>query len=200
MIILLYLVNFLLIKMLATNPTSSLSIECLINNLEYAFEYLHTSDDTDQLEQIYQRNIYTYPLEEIENFDFLKWNLVQIDGLPDTFFIISHSFNEEYLCASYKFDDVFRTKRMIYRRMVNKKQQKNIDNCKWKLSKIESYSNNRTFRIRNLKYREYLFADETNFKRDGFKRNIYLNGKHPSNETNQFDWLVDCSRGTFIIN
>jgi hypothetical protein len=198
MITIILLVNFLIAKILAFNASTALSIECLINNLEYSFEYLHTSDDTDQLEKVYHRNIYTFPLEEIDNFDYLRWSLIQIDGLSDTFYITSHLFNNEYLCSSFKFDDVFRTRRMIYRRDL--KKQKNNDNCKWKLLKLESYSNNRTFRIKNLKYKEYLYADETHFRRDSFKRNIYLFGKSPSNETNQYDWLVDCSRGTFIIN
>ena len=89
---------------------------------------------------------------------------------------------------------LFKTKRLI--------EIRNRDNfftgCGWKFEKLNSRIKiNSTYFIFNLDFSNQLYSGskKSYFKQSG--RNIYLSTKKSSSEN--FKWVLDCDKGSFLI-
>jgi hypothetical protein len=176
----------------SVSNTDNVSFECLIQNDEYKYEYLYTSDQLDPADY-YKRKVYTFPLQHLDAFDPIKWYLIPMGHFNDTFYIMNHQFNE-YLCGSDFHLDLFELRRKV---SMSKLVDKTIEhkNCEWRLeplmdeSNVETQSSNR-FIIWNVKYNEPLYAASTLFKTLNYKRNVFTWHSKPNSK--QFVWIVDC--------
>jgi hypothetical protein len=185
------------------NNDNNNQIECMIHNEKYQFEYLYQSDD---VEELIKSSIYTYSLGSVDNFDHIKWNLITIDRRFNLFYLRSHKLNQ-YMCSTSKRVNLFG------RMMHNRVDLTDDKSCEWRLEKVESEFNNRTYKIWNMKYEnELIYASTHFFKLDRNKRGVYMvsnineisyaTNDYNSNrdETNQFNWNFDCFMGQFLIS
>ena len=147
----------------------STSYECRIHNMEYKHEYLYTSDELDPNDS-YKRKIFTFPLKDMENFDEIKWNLIQVNGMNDTFYIMSYLF-DEYLCSSNMHMDYFKMRRKVSLIKMDDDRLANEKNCMWKFQSFETSENR--FIIWNANYAEPLYAASALFKNFKNKRNVF---------------------------
>ena len=92
---------------------------CLIHNLKYSNEYLYASNNifTTGLINIKNphHNMYTIPIESVDDYSKLKWTLQQVNNSNDI--ITIKSSKDEYLCGSNLYHDVFRHRRRVYLKM-----------------------------------------------------------------------------------
>jgi hypothetical protein len=155
--------------LIGINDAQSTSYECRIHNMEYKHEYLFTSDELDPNDS-YKRKVFTFPLRDIENFDEIKWNLIQVNGMNDTFFIMSYLF-DEYLCSSNVHMDYFKMRRKVNLIKMDDERLANEKNCMWKFQSFEASENK--FVVWNLNFYEPLYAASALFKNFKSNRNIF---------------------------
>ncbi len=62
--------------------------ECLIHSIAYKFEYLYTTKEFESLKSG-KRNAYTYPLNDVDDFDKIRWMLIPVNGSNSKFYIKS---------------------------------------------------------------------------------------------------------------
>jgi hypothetical protein len=178
-------------------------IECMIHSEKYQFEYLYQSDDAEEL---IKSSIYVYSVENVANFEHIKWNLISIDRSLNVFYLRSHKLNQ-YMCSTSKRVNLFG------RMMENRLEISNNDDksCEWRLEKLFNELNNRTYKIWNVKYESELLYTSTHFfKLDKNKRGVYLmSNKNETNhendkndnsaESKRFNWNIDCFMGQFLM-
>jgi hypothetical protein len=169
--------------------------ECLIHNKQYSHEYLYTSDDKN-IDQLYKRNVYTYPLDKINDFEKIRWNIIKIGNSNERFLIKSNLYNE-FLCASDKYNDLFDMRLVIKRLKMDIRLFLNSSRCEWKIKEIKNkLSNQSVYTIWNLEYNRPLYAASFLFNREINKRNIFLWYKSKT-DSEKFKWFIDCRRGNY---
>jgi hypothetical protein len=67
--IIILLINLYLNKNQVAN-----TLECLIHNKEYKYEYLYQSKDMNDL-NIYGSKVYLFPLKKLFNLDMIRWSV-----------------------------------------------------------------------------------------------------------------------------
>jgi hypothetical protein len=168
---------------------------CLIHNQKYSYEYLYASDDVSSSrtkEETSNHNIYTHQLGSVDDFDRLKWTITQAFGKSNSTVTIKSNQNE-YLCASGSYQDIFRQRRKLFlKRNVNEFLNAN---CQWRLEQIGDKT---LYVIWNDWHNEPLYAPSYLYRHDFKKRNVYLWKKRPSS-SGQFKWFIDCRRGDFLF-
>ncbi len=174
--------------------STTMQTECLIHSTAYKFEYLYSTKEFDSDSK--KRNVFTYPLSDVDNFDKIRWRLIPKNGSNSTFYIRSQQYNE-YLCAANSYKDLFKMRRKLHTlRISDKNLLSESLQCEWIFEKIPSRTrNNNTYFIWNLIYREPLYAISYFYKNHKLKRNVYLWHKKPNSK--QFKWQVDCLSGEF---
>ena len=170
-------------------------IECLIHNQKYSYEYLYASDDINSgMNKQPYHNVYTYSVGAVDDFDRIKWTISQTFKSNATVTIKSNQ--DEYLCSSETYQDIFRHRRKLYLKSVKNKALKMISpNCHWRLEQI---GNKTLYVIWNDWHNEPLYAPTFFYKQDTTKRNVFLWRNSPSS-SGQYKWFIDCSKGDFLL-
>jgi hypothetical protein len=177
--------------------------ECYIQNKNYKLEYLYTSDDIIDLNKnqfVYERRVYTYPFNRITDFDKLKWDLIQSNYTQGAYLIRSNKY-DQYLCASNKFEDIFHMRQIIYRHesIMSRKCEWFIDNVEMTSFKSVSKKIPAFYSIRNVKYNKLLYATTFFYMNINEKRSVFLwYHSNPKRLSNEFKWMIDCSKGNYI--
>ncbi len=151
---------------------------------------MYVSDEIDPSEH-YKRKAFTFPLQLLDNFDEIKWNLVHVPGINDTFYIES-SLYEELLCSSDSHMDFFKMRRKLHTVKVPSSviAAGHDTSCMWKFQNFEHNGENR-FVILNVKYEEPLYAASALFKNFQGRRNVFT--WHMAPDSPSFVWQVDCT-------
>ena len=168
------------------------SFECLIQNGKYGFEFLYDSDEIFNLNRSTSVP-YVYPLDYLSNLNKIRW-LFQLTH-NNTRVIIKSFKSNKYFCASNRHLDIFKLRRLVY---LSDNFEREV--CEWKLEKVFNKEINYRDQlginsiIRNVKYDEPLYAPSYFFKKDQFKRNLYLwYDKKDQKKFKQFNWIIECS-------
>lgn len=163
------------------------SLDCLIYNKQYKYEYLYQSTEINTLD-MYGSKVYIFPLKNLFNLDTIRWSLF-LTSDNSTFFFKSF-LSDEYLCSSPKHLDESNLRRLLYTTPIREGK-----NCEWKLIKVNSSSqkNGESYLIINAYYNEQMYAPSFFFKKDKDRRNIYLwyDNKKLDFSSN-FRWVVEC--------
>ena len=195
------IINFLLIqstKIFCQFHQENKPINCLIHNQKYSFEYLFASDKIFSKNQKNYYNVYTNPIGLVNDYDRLKWTIAKVDKTNAT--VTIKSTNNEYLCSSDSYKDIYRYRRKLYlHRMNSNHKESDIHeilgkNCQWRLERLEE----QTYIIWNDLFNEPLYAPTFFYKHDLINRNVYLWKNKPSS-SGQFKWLIDCIKGRFLL-
>ncbi len=187
--------NFVSLKELQSNhKKSTFSFECLIHNQEYGFEFMYDSNDIFNFSTS-ATTAYLYPLEHVPSFSRVRW-LIQPSkngSSLETILIKSYKSNK-YLCASGRHLERFMKRRKVY--LSNRFEK---ETCEWKLEIVDpkEMQDNHNLGMKsyiiNVKYDEPLYAQTFFFKKDQFKRNLYLwHDKNDKRGSKQFNWIIEC--------
>ena len=201
------------------------SLECLIHNKEYKYEYLFSSA------YLYKRNVYTYPLKHLNDFNQIRWKLVKTPIDDDNVVYLTRNVNsqEYYLCASKQFADSCCQKKRRLLELIKFNSSFGIEqlgeSCKWRLTdsswdqdlentndildRLEGINRNsmakgidediisdKTFLIWNVEFNEPLYSSMIKFHLH--KRSVYLWRSKP--DSDQFKWYIDCYSGAFLAS
>lgn len=178
----------------ASKPT--FSFECLIQNAEYGFEFMYHSSEIFNFNRS-ATSVYVYPLEHLSNLDRVRWLIQSTRNSSNLQTVLIKSFrSNRYLCASNGHLERFMKRRKVY--LSNHFEK---ETCEWMLEDAENNSKednrdqlNMKSYITNVKYKEGLYAPSYFFKRDKFKRNLYLwFDKNEKFKSRKFNWIIDCS-------
>ena len=196
------------------------SIECLIENKRYKYEFLRSTSIQINHRNI-DRNIYAgsniysirshtfiYPLRLLKNYDLIKWRLKLASKKRKDVFFLTNSNSDEYLCATNSYADYFIKNRRVLAtlRVKDDSALNTLIQCKWKFEHLDSDSN--VFSIWNAFYKEPLYAASFFFKKDQYERSVFLWSKNDtiienglSEKASEFKWKVTCvaSDGEFQI-
>ena len=174
----------------------SIQTECLIHSSAYKFEYLYTTKEHDSASSE-KRNVYTYPLGDVDDFDKIRWKFIPVNGSNSTFYIRSQEY-KEYLCAASSYKDLFKMRRKLHTIKIGDRTELSESfQCEWIFEKVPTRTSNNTYFIWNVMYEEPLYAISYFYKNHKLKRNVYLWHKKPNSK--QFKWQVDCLSGEFLF-
>jgi hypothetical protein len=180
------------------NANLSSGLECFIHNREYSYEYFYNENEQlNDFERYLNLNVFTTHLSKITNYKRITWEV--ISNLKKRAIYFKNKATNHYLCASNLYMSSMKVRRTLY--TSNEKQG---DNCLWKLNQIlkikptrnetrndEDFSKN-TYLIWNLKYNQQLYAPSFFFKSNKYRRNVYLWHDKKENLSNKFRWIMDC--------
>ena len=164
---------------------------CLIHNAAYQYEYLYSSNDYKSKDKV----IHLKPLSKVNDFNKIRWSLIQTKNQSGQFYLKS-SFYDDYLCSKSIFTDVYRLKRILVR-LVIKPNINQFDNCKWKISKVNSTTSNSTYLITNVFYNEALFAASYILPNWVYDKEIFLT-YNKNLKTSKLEWIIDCKTGNYL--
>ena len=195
---------FLIFFTFPVDAKSSISsLDCLIHNREYSYEYLYDeNDELHEFEKYLKLNIFTTHLSKVRNYEKITWEL--IPNMKKDAIYLKNKNSNNYLCASNLFLSPMKVRRTLYTSKV-----KQGDNCLWKLNEImknttktrnEIYDEDdddeltaKTYLIWNVKYNQQMYAPTFFFKTDKHRRNVYLwNDRKNVYKSNKFKWVLDC--------
>ena len=165
-----------------STQTYSSSYKCLIQNEEYRFEFLYHSDD-----MFYSNRLtgtpFTYSLDNLLNLNRIRW-ILETTG-DETILIKSYQSNK-YLCASGRYVDRFKIRRRVF--LSNNFEK---ETCEWKLE--SSDKKGMMVYMINVKYNQALYAASFFFKKDEYKRNVFLwHDKNEKYKSKKFEWIIEC--------
>ncbi len=173
---------------------------CLIHNRLYPNEYLYTSNEIWR--QFLKRNVYTYPLNEVDQLIRITWSIIPIHINNDTILIKSNKFNE-YLCAFDKNPDAINGIKPTLVKL-NLALIQFYEKCVWKLRKQVNFNQNNhknsslsSYSIWNFKFNQPIYAASFLYKKNLQKRNIFLWPKpikSMKNLTDEFFWIIDYTK------
>jgi hypothetical protein len=193
-ILILKLSTFFLQNLISCSEIKNKSIECLIQSNAYKFEYLYPSFDLNKKYNPHKLgHIYTGSLSRINNFDTLRWKIIQINKV--SFHLKSVEYKNEYLCATSSYSDLLRKKRKVQTKFVNSTKIIGKE-CEWIFKKV--ISKDGVYNIWNAFYGEPMYSVSYLFKYEPDKRNVYLWHREPV--SNQFEWIIDCRTGNYFKN
>ena len=165
--------------------------ECLIQNQEYSYEYLYTNE--------HGKNVYVRPIGKIDNFHKIKWIIIETANHTDKY-LMKNSHDDEFLCASSRFNDIFKARRVVEKFKLNLSTDK-FENCFWKIQHTTGNSNSskQTYTIINAFYNQPLYAASFLFKTNLVNRKVYLWHDKKSLNSKKFKWFIDCKSGGYSI-
>jgi hypothetical protein len=168
--------------------------ECLIHNENYGFEFLYHSNEMINSNRS-TAVPYIYPMKNLPSLDRIRWTLKATRDDSDLETVLFKSYkSNKYLCASDLHLDRTKKRRIIYLSSSFEK-----DACEWKLENVVNKGRDQLDGqiknyITNIKYDEPLYAPSYFFKKDRFKRNIYLwKDKNEKLNSKKFNWIIECS-------
>ncbi len=170
-------------------------IECLIHNQKYLYEYLYASDDFSSAHIVKNtyHNVFTISVGAVDDFGRLKWTIAPSFKSNATLTIKSSQ--NEYLCSSESYQDMFRNRRKLFLKKRNNAIKMIGPHCHWRFEQI---GNKSLYVIWNDWHNEPLYSPSFIYKHDSSKRNVFLWKNKPSS-SGQFRWLVDCRKGDFLL-
>lgn len=195
---------------------------CLIHNLKYSHEYLYTSKKKNARKNSLAK-IMTTPLSKVDDFNKITWmflpvesNQIQMNFFHNnnmninrsTYLIKSGKYENEYLCATNQFERISLNSRLLIKLSKIKVGFDQIINynCYWMLEKvylkktIDGFKESETaFVIRNILVNEPLYAASFIFNSGWYKRSVFLWSAKGSVISDEFIWIVDCSKGEFLF-
>ena len=153
----------------------------VINNLKYPKEYLINTD----WDEVYTTRV---RMEELKK---IFWNFEKVNGTNDTYFIKS-SLNDNYICATREFIDIFELRKPIS--LFNIKKFNNYETifavCQWRFDKISKDEN--IYKIINREYNTPLYSPAFFWKIEingkSYRKSFAWHGK--SSEGDEFKWRV----------
>jgi hypothetical protein len=195
--------NILFLASLASLAFSSLMKNesiCIIQNLKYRSEYLHSSEneydvyiDNEMSKLVYKRHkLVTNKLESnaIDSSLQLLWILKKVDWLNSTFYINNILWNNLYICSTHIHVDILYHRRRVMLNFVNKHSLITNKKCMWTLKHDPGESSN-VYTIWNVYYKEPLYAATNMLKSvKSNSRNVYLWHERP--DSKQFSWFINC--------
>lgn len=195
----LYFLVVLVIPMLTKDESKSIGFgsksNCLIHNGEYKFEFLYSVNDNKTKEINKKTRTYLLGLVKVNDFNKLRWSLIQTNNHSGQYYLKS-SFYGDYLCAKSVYADIFNTKRIVIRQKIKSNFLIPFDNCKWKITQVDSNTSNNTYLIANVFFKQPLFADSSYFFPDlNFKKEIFLSNNKKDLTTRKVKWMIDCIKG-----
>lgn len=188
--------------------------ECLIHSFEYKREYLFTSDDPvwpqNQKNYNIKRNLFTYPLRKVNDYDKITWYFVPVvssnqrtDRKNKTNYLIKSSkFENEYICATNEHEIFSQSRRIIIRLKLMSSMLKTHSNCHWRIESQKIPKLNRSIStFTNVLFNDESFYAASSFFSIGwFKRSVYLWSERTDLKSKQFKWLIDCSKGEYLVS
>jgi hypothetical protein len=167
---------------------------CLIHNKAFRFEYLYSTNDTIE-KTTAKKTDHLISLNKVNDFNMIRWSLIETNNQTGRFYLKSAYFGD-FLCATTKFADFFRSKRIVTRLRLNMNYDFS-DNCKWMLKRVRSSTSFSIFLMINVLFNEPLYADSYLFKSKIDQREIFLNNKK-NFITEKMKWMVDCQTGDYL--
>ena len=162
--------------------------ECLISNVKYKNEYLYSSNYHIKLNGfVYRRRVYSNSPNIIDQFDQLKWTLIQVNNQSDTFYFKNLEHNE-YLCSSDFHIDILNHRRIIILLKLNFDFDKNDKKCMWSIKK--SNKDQTRFFIWNKETNEALYSVSDFLITLINTRPVFTWYKKPDSE--KFLWNIFC--------
>lgn len=185
--------------------------ECLIHNLQYSREYLYTSDDPNwpnQKNMYVKRNMFTYPLSKVNDYEKITWILIPAKSpfqINRTNYLIkSGKYENEYVCAINEHEIFSKNRRIIMRMKLISHMIKTHLNCHWTIeTKYSPKLNRTTHTFKNVLFDdEHVYAASPFFSVGWYKRSVYLWSERTDLKlsSNKFKWMIDCSRGDYLIS
>jgi hypothetical protein len=186
---LVYMCHAELAKSNITQPDSSRS-GCIIQNSYYFYNYLYTTKNHFNLDGTLFRSTNSVPLIIVDNFEKIKWTLLsKSNSSATTFYLENEDRPNLFLCAFGKFDDIFRTRRLVKTLEIDKPSLKLFKNCEWKL-RADGKKN--LFTIWSVLYSDALYASPYSMKERVEQRNLFLGKSRKVFNKPQFKWWIEC--------
>ena len=188
----------LIIPLLRANEMAEFGSNCLIHNVAFSHGYLFSSNENKHKETTSHQaknQVSVRPLGKVKDFNNIRWSFVETSKQSDQFYLKSSQF-EDYLCATNSYADFWNTKRVVKRLKIDKSSDF-LDNCKWRMIRVDLKTSNGTYLIKNMYYDEPLYAMSYFFQRWVDNREVYL--WHKKNEYKKnFKWIIDCQTGNYL--
>ena len=186
---------YFIIPLLRANELSEFGSNCLIHNVAFSHGYLHSSNETKTTQDQVKNQVSVRPLGRVNDFNNIIWSFVETAKQSGQFYLKSTQF-EDYLCATNTFSDIWHTRRIVKRFKIDISSGFS-DNCKWKMTRMDTKKSNSTYLIRNVFFEEPLYAVSYFFQRWVENREVYLWHRKNSN-SNKFKWIIDCQTGKYL--
>ena len=169
--------------------------ECLIHNQKYSYEYLQTENDHRSINPFEFINTYVSPIDQIKDFDNLKWSIKPADKINQTYHLINVNQNR-LLCATYSIKDIVSLSLKLRLSIVALKDNDSsgLRSCEWKFEQIKGDRLNK-FKILSVRFNKALYAVSSSFffKKQNDKRNVNLGIYKKKSMSNEYDWIINCS-------
>jgi hypothetical protein len=170
--------------------------ECLIQNKKYPLEYLSTTNNF--ISPFGFTNAYTSSLEKANDLNQFKWSIKSVNEQTETFHIASFN-NSGLLCPTYSIPDLLRFNNKL-KMVIAVVKNVGLRSCEWKLETINDENRSHTKRIIILssKFNKALYASSIIFSRTHtFKRNVNFDSYKNNSNSNQYEWIINCSKDHF---
>lgn len=181
------------ISQVAPRPDKYTKSYCLVKPYKHDDEFMYASRHTDPNHNN-DRLIYinTPSLSNTLGMDSLKWIFEPVEWINDnsSYYIRNAKYNDEWLCTSHNRNDMFKTKRLVHLKNLNRESLITNKNCIWKLDELERGTSK--FNVWNLNYYEPLYVTSLFIPLNTRGKNIYTYYKPP--DSNQFVWYIYCSK------
>lgn len=204
-IILLYISFLILLKFCHQTNAIDTNKSCLIHNLHYSHEYLYAQIMTKNDNRNFTPNVFTYPLDKVENFTKITWmfmplkvNDIQIIYLNRKVYLIKSGDNEhDYLCSTDFHSKISPKRRILRLFKITDNDKLKYQKCFWTLQLKDESKNE--YIIRNMNG-ESMYAASFFFNAGWFKRSVYLWASKDGFNSKKSKWIIDCSKGEFIYS
>ena len=176
----------------SSSSSSKFGSNCLIHNEAYRFEYLYSINENNK-KMSSQKNVHLMPLSKVNDFNNLRWSLIETQNKSGQFYLKSSLF-DDYLCASFEYGDLFRLRRKVMRIKINSTNLNALENCKWILKQVDLEKSNSRYLITNVLFDQALYAATYFFQIQLYKRDVFLWNKKNVN-SKKFKWVIHCLTG-----
>ena len=166
---------------------------CLIHNNRFQFEYLYSSVSKRDT-----KSVYLMPLKDVNDFNQIRWSLIQAGKKYDNQFYLKSSLFDDYLCASSNFDNLFLTRRIVNRLQLINPNIIELAKCRWNINKVDSKKTNNKYLIMNHFYKESLYAVSYIFQTKTKKREIFVTNMNYLRRE-KYEWIIDCQTGKYLL-
>lgn len=179
------------ITQLESKPDSKEPSDCLIKNIKFQGEYLYTCYE---LEANNKRKVYANPasLNYMNSFDQIRWMLMPVENMNDTFHIINARYGE-HLCSSATHLEIFNQRRKVNTVRFTRDAMLSDKKCMWRFDDVDTKMDGGgpdRYMIWNVHYKEPLYAASSLLKTVKARRNVFTWYKSP--DSRQFIWHVFC--------
>ena len=112
--------------------------------------------------------------------------------------IQSLKYDHEYLCGTNEHELMSPYRRLIKRLKLTDVKKRAHLICHWKIENEKS--NNLTNNIVNMLFDEPLYAAAGFFSVERNKRSVYLWRGKRNLHSKKFKWMIDCSKGEYLLS